>query len=188
MDFLEAFLCASMKNMPVNPSIWMVHLKWIEILEWTTTMFEQSLSAWQFHNFPSDLARKGWCLLLIGEDNHATINEVLSKMSHQHCCASINILIHHESTIHRLLFSLFCHLQTILSFPSTNYSSSSTIWSFPLANYCFLLAFGVWKPSSIFPPLSIFPPFDIWSLTTSSIFPPLSAERWEYKGFHVVYP
>ena len=129
MDFSKAFLCASMKNMPIKPSIWMVHLKWTEILEWTAAMSKQSLSAWQFHHLPSDLARRGWHLLLFGEDHHATINEVLPKMSHQHCYASISISMHYESTIHRLLFSLVCHLQTILSLPSTNYSSSSANYS-----------------------------------------------------------
>ena len=147
MDLSEAFLCASMKNPPVKLSIWMVHLKWTEILEWTTAMSKQSLSSWQFHHLPSDLARRGWRLLLIGEDHHATINEVLSKMRHQHCYASINISMHHEYTIHRLLFSLVCHLQTILSLLSANYSSSSTILDFSTCKLLF--------------------PSDIWSLQST---------------------
>ena len=162
MDLSEAFLCASMKNLPVKPSIWMVYLKWTEILEWTAAMSEQSQYAWQFHNLPSDLARRGWRLLLIGEDHH--------------CYASM----HYESTIHRLLFSLVCHLQTILSFPSTNYSSSFAIWSLPPANYCFLLTFGVCHLQTIVVShfdILILPSTNycwvpIWSLTTIINIPP----------------
>ena len=147
MDFSEALLCASMKNILVKLSIWMVHLKWIEILEWTTSMSEQSLYAWKFHHLPSDLARRGWRLLLIGEYHHATINEVLSKMIHQHCYASINISIHHDFTIHRLFFSLVFHLHTILIFPFANYSSSSTILEFSTCKLLF--PFDIWSPPSI---------------------------------------
>ena len=160
----------------------MVHLKWTEILEWTAAMSKQSLYAWQFHHFPSDFARRGWRLLLIGEDHH--------------CYASINISMHHEFTIHRWLFSLVCHLQTILTLPSPNYSSSSAIlefatckllfpfdiWSLPYTYYC---CFPFWYlESSIY--RLLFPKLEVWQ--ASSIFPPLWAERWEDTGFHVGYP
>ena len=56
-----------------NRQIWILNgsfemnLKRVEFLEWTATVSKHSLFALQFHHLPSDLARKGWCLLLIGE-------------------------------------------------------------------------------------------------------------------------
>ena len=127
MDISEVFLCASMKNIPVKPSIWMVHLKWTAILEWTTTIFEHSTSAWQFHHFPSDLARRGWCLLLIGEhivsplyNQWITKNppEYFNNVMYQSTCQCIMYLI--------MSSSYFCCLFPIWKF-----------WSLSYIDFCF---------------------------------------------------
>ena len=120
-----------------NCHIWILNgssemnLKRAEFLEWTTAMFEHFLSAWQFHHLPSDIARRGWCLLLISEHivsplNNQWITKNTPKYFNIVMCRSTCQCIMYLS----LSSSDFCCLFPIWKF----WNLSSTDFCFPFDN------------------------------------------------------
>ena len=131
-----------------------MNLKRAEFLEWTTAMSEHSLSAWQFHHLPNDLARRGWCLLLIGEHIVSPLyNQWITKKPPEYfntvMCRSTCQCIMYLS----LSSSEFCYLFPIWKF----WSMSSTDFCFPFDNLLsFFIVLYQSLPSTYFCPYSEF--------------------------------